>query len=168
MVFNIRTIDFSRLLKKVEAIRLTKDQFTYQTYLNKFAGKNCELCELPLNPYGIYLKDKQAICIQCFNNYIIAEDYLNNLKTFEAKVSRTNKLTDAFFASLKADPQNIDLNLANTLFKGFSLSEIEQMIGLPKSFGSFDYGVEAGNWKFNNFMVEIWFKNQVCTEVVPI
>ncbi|SMC61283.1 hypothetical protein SAMN04488101_101712 [Pedobacter nyackensis] len=40
------------------------------------------------------------------------------------------------------------------------------MIGLPKNFGSFDYGIEAGNWKLSDCLVEIWFKNQICTEVV--
>lgn len=101
---------------------------------------------LPLNPYGIYLKDNQAICIQCFNNYVAAEDYLNHLQSFETRVLRTNERAGAFSVSLKTDPQNMDLNLANTLFKGLSLSEIEQMIGFPKSFGSFDYGIEAGKY----------------------
>lgn len=166
MVFNIRTIDFSLLREKVETIRLTKEQYTYHTYLKVFAGKNCELCMLPLNPYGIYLNKEKAICIQCFNNYIASEDYLDNLKSFETRVSRTNEQAYTLAVWLKTNHQIIDLNLANGLFKGLSLSEIEQMIGLPKNFGSFDYGIEVGKWKLSNFLVEIWFKNQICTEVV--
>lgn len=165
MIFNIRTIDFSLLREKIETIRLTKELYTYHSYLKAFAGKNCELCILPLNPYGIYLNHEQAICIQCFNNYIISENCLNNLKSFETRVSKVNEQAEALAVSLKTNHQNIDLNLANELFKGLSLSEIEQMIGLPKHFGSFDYGLEAGKWKLSNFLVEIWFKNQICTEV---
>jgi len=168
MVFNIRTIDFSRLLEKIETIRLTKELYTYHTYLETFAGKNCELCVLPLNPYGIYLNNEQAICVQCFNSYVAAEHYLNNLGSFETRVSRMKERACALAVSLKTNRQNIDLNLANGLFKDLSLSEIEQMIGLPKDFGSFDYGVEAGKWKLSDFLVEIWFKNQICTEVVTV
>lgn len=131
-------------------------------------GKNCELCVLPLNPYGIYLNDKQAICIQCFNNYINTEDYLANLVIFEARVLRTNKLVDDFSSSLNVDGQNIDIGQIDKLFKDLSLAEIEQMAGFPKSFGSFDYGIEAGRWKLENLLVEIWFKNQICTEVTMI
>ncbi|MNQ77755.1 hypothetical protein D3C85_926430 [compost metagenome] len=168
MVFNKRTINFPLLLKKIEAIRLIKEQYTYHSHLEKLAGNDCELCALQLNPYGIYLNNKEAICIGCFNNYIAAEEYSDNLATFETRVLQANKLAEDFFASLIANRHNIDLDLANRLFKGLSLAEIEQMIGLPKSFGSFDYGIEAGNWKLENFLIEIWFKNQTCTEVVII
>lgn len=168
MVLNKRAINFTLLLKKIEAIRLTKEQYTYHTYLKEWAGKDCELCNLPLNPYGIYLNNEQAVCIGCFNNYIAAEEYLDNLGAFESRILQANKLTEDFSASLKANHHNIDLDLANKLFKGLSLAEIEQMIGLPKSFGSFDYGIEAGNWRLEKFPIEIWFKNQICTEVVII
>ncbi|MNY44275.1 hypothetical protein D3C86_1792890 [compost metagenome] len=76
-----------------------------------------------------------------------------------------NQQADLFTASLKTNPQNIDLDLADKLFKDLTLSQIEQMIGFPQQFGSFDYGIEAGKWKLNNFLIEIWFKNQICTEV---
>ena len=168
MVFNKRTIDFSRLREKIETIRLTKHLYTYYTYLKAFAGKHCELCCLPLNPYGIYLKDKQAICIQCFNQYVSDEDYLNNLRIFEARVSSANDLADTLCTSLKNSPQNINIDMVNQLFKGLSLTEIEQMIGLPENFGSFDYGIEAGKWHLSNFLIEIWFKNQICTEVAAV
>jgi hypothetical protein len=58
------------------------------------------------------------------------------------------------------------LNLADGLLKGLSFSAIEEMIGFPKDFGSFIMGDESGKWKLNNFLVEIWFKNHICTEVV--
>ncbi|QIL37909.1 hypothetical protein G7074_00580 [Pedobacter sp. HDW13] len=168
MVLNKRMIDRRQLIEKIEAIRLIKQQYIYHTYLEELAGKNCELCALPLNPYGIYLNNKQAICIQCFNDYINTKDYLDNLEIFETRVSRTNKLADNFSASLKTYGQNIDIDLINKLFKDLSLAEIEQMVGFPKSFGSFDYGIEAGRWKLENLLVEIWFKKQVCTKVTLI
>lgn len=166
MVFNRRTINYQRLREKIEIIRLTKALYTYHSYLKNFAGKNCELCVLPLNPYGIYLNNEQAICIQCFNIYVVTEDYANNLKSFETRVSKMNEQANALSDSLKATPQNIDLIQLNGLFKGLTLSEIEQMIGFPQQFGSFDHGVEAGKWKLNNFLIEIWFKNQICTEAI--
>ncbi|WP_448633989.1 hypothetical protein [Pedobacter panaciterrae] len=168
MILSKRTIDFSHLLAKIETIRLNKAQYTYHTYLKEFAGIKCALCELPLNPYGIYLNLEQAICIQCFNHYISAKDHLHQLALFEAKVLRVNKLADDFMALLKNDPPQIDLDLANRLFIGLSLAETEQMIGLPQNFGSFDFGVEAGTWKVSNFRMEIWFKNQICTEVLTV
>jgi hypothetical protein len=165
MVIDKRTIDFPRLLEKIERIRSTDALYTYHSYLKDYIGKRCEICVLPLNPYGAYLNHEQAICITCFNNYISSKDYLNNLKSFEERVSRMNQQADLFTASLKTNPQNIDLDLADKLFKELTLSEIEQMIGFPQQFGSFDYGIEAGKWKLNNFLIEIWFKNQICTEV---
>ncbi|MFA4867892.1 MAG: hypothetical protein WC623_06835 [Pedobacter sp.] len=168
MDFNIRKIDFPHLLEKIETIRSTKPLYTYHSYLKNYTGKKCELCLLPLNPYGVYLNHEQAICITCFNNYISSKDYLNNLKSFEARVSRMNEQADLLTASLTNNPKNIDLNLANQLFKELTLTEIEQMIGFPKHFGSFDYGIEAGTWKLNNSLVEIWFKNQICTEVAMV
>lgn len=168
MILNKRTIDFPHLLTKIETIRLTKEQYTYHTYLKEFAGIKCALCELPLNPYGIYLNLEQAICIQCFNHYISAKDHLHNLELFEAKVLRVNKLADDFTTLLKNTPQHIDLDLANGLFMGLSLAEIEQMIGLPQNFGSFDFGVEAGTWKLSSFRIEIWLRNQICTEVLTV
>ncbi|MEQ7801843.1 hypothetical protein ABDJ41_18755 [Pedobacter sp. ASV1-7] len=164
MVIDIRTIDFPRLLEKIETIRSTKALYTYHSYLMNYTGKHCELCVLPLNPYGVYLSHEQAICITCFNNYISSKDYLKNLKSFETRVSKIIEQADLLATSLKTNPQHIDLDLANKLFKELTLSEIEQMIGVPQQFGSFDYGIEAGKWKLNNFLIEIWFKNQICTE----
>jgi len=166
MILNKRTIDFHQLLRKIPAIRLIKEQYIYHTCSDKFAGKNCGICGLPLNPYGIYLNYEQAICTQCFSDYISAENYLHNYKSFEAKVLLKNELLAAFSSSLNKNSRNIDLDLANQLFTGLSLAEIEQMIGLPANLGSFDHGIEAGNWKLINFRIEIWFKNQICTEVV--
>jgi len=168
MVLNKRTVDFPHLMKKVEAIRLTKEEYVYHSYLSASAGKVCSVCDLPLNPYSTYVNGKACICTSCFNKYISADDYLDQLSAYESKVVHTNKLVELLYASLKKDQHHIELDLVNSLFEGLSRLEIEQLIGLPKTFGSFDHGVEAGCWKLGHGVIELWFKNQIFTDVVRI
>ncbi|EDM34212.1 hypothetical protein PBAL39_17294 [Pedobacter sp. BAL39] len=168
MALNKRTVDFPHLLKKVEAIRLKKEEYVYHSYLGASGGEICAICDLPLHPYSTYVNGKARICTICFNNYISADDYMDHLNAYEIKVLHTNKLVDMLSVSLKNDQNHIELDLVSSLFQGLSLLEIEQLIGNPKSFGSFDHGVEAGCWKLGHVVVELWFKNQIFTDVVRI
>ena len=170
-----RILNFETFKQIIEKYILLENQdylewFECYTKLfpNGKSQQDCILCQLPvyINEYGVHQYQNEILCGDCYAQFIDNNDKVKEFADFQNKVTISNAKIENLNANMQSNPSFLlNESMLTDIFKGFRLKEVEYALGNSIRYGDLDRGLASGYWNINDTKFEIWFQNEICTEV---